>query len=142
MAMAETVNFSQLREFALRELGAAAYPHDTHYFRLYDCNLCGVVPLALNIEHHTGSKKASFKGVISGECTICGVNKQVFKFTGNQRTPQKVQKPKCSCGSDRFYVANCERYEGEQGMPGFFDEGVIVGQCAECGKLRAFVYTD
>jgi len=135
-------NYFELREFALHELGAAAYPQDIHTFRLYDCSLCGITPLALTIEHHTGSKKANFKGVVTGQCSGCGAQRQVFKFTGGHRAPKNVHKPKCSCGSDRFYVASCERYEEDQGMPGFFDEGVIVGQCAECGKLRAFIYTD
>jgi hypothetical protein len=25
---------------------------------------------------------------------------------------------------------------------GFFDEGVVVGKCVECGTNRALVYTD
>jgi hypothetical protein len=36
----------------------------------------------------------------------------------------------------------CERFEGEEGIPGFFDEGVIVGRCTECSRKRAFVFTD
>jgi hypothetical protein len=25
---------------------------------------------------------------------------------------------------------------------GFFDEGVVVGHCSQCGRNRAFVHTD
>jgi hypothetical protein len=25
---------------------------------------------------------------------------------------------------------------------GFFDEGVVVGQCSQCGRNRAFAHTD
>jgi hypothetical protein len=36
----------------------------------------------------------------------------------------------------------CERIEGEEGIPGFFDEGVIVGKCILCNRNMAFVFTD
>jgi hypothetical protein len=27
-------------------------------------------------------------------------------------------------------------------LSGFFDEGVVVGKCSECGRNRVIVYTD
>ena len=38
--------------------------------------------------------------------------------------------------------AECERIERDDGMMGFFDEGVVVGKCAQCGQNRALVHTD
>ena len=38
--------------------------------------------------------------------------------------------------------APCFWLEREEGMMGFFDEGVVVGKCVECGQEQAFVYTD
>jgi hypothetical protein len=54
----------------------------------------------------------------------------------------RKEKPVCECGNTHFLVAICERIEGEEGLAGFFDEGVIVGQCSRCSRNRAFVYTD
>jgi hypothetical protein len=39
-------------------------------------------------------------------------------------------------------VAEYERIERDDGMIGFFDEGVVVGKCSRCGRNRALVYTD
>jgi hypothetical protein len=39
-------------------------------------------------------------------------------------------------------VCECERFEGGDGLSGFFDEGVVVGKCSECGRNRVMVYTD
>jgi hypothetical protein len=41
-----------------------------------------------------------------------------------------------------FVVCECERFEGDEGVFGFFDEGVVVGKCLECGCNRVMVYTD
>ena len=41
-----------------------------------------------------------------------------------------------------FSFGECERFEGDEGLMGFFDEGIVVGQCARCGQNRVFVYTD
>jgi hypothetical protein len=101
-----------------------------------------VVPFELTIEHHTGSKRGDFKGIIWGDCTVCGAKKRVFSFTGNHRTPLREEKPSCTCGHAAFVVAECERIEREDGMMGFFDQGVVVGQCAQCGRHRALVHTD
>ena len=34
------------------------------------------------------------------------------------------------------------RIEGDEGVMGFFDEGVVVGKCSNCGRNRVFVHTD
>jgi hypothetical protein len=101
-----------------------------------------VVPLALRVEHHTGSKQRDFKGVVFARCSACGCDARVFSFTGGHREPIREERPACECGSKEFIVAMVERFEGDQGLPGFFDEGVIVGECSQCGRHRAFVYTD
>jgi hypothetical protein len=133
---------SSLEKFARQCIAAQDYPADHHRFTPFRCPACGVVPLALTIEHHTGSKKGNFKGVVLGRCTECGRQERVFSFTGKQRKRLRQEQPKCTCGNTRFWVAMVERIEGDQGLPGFFDEGVVVGQCSQCGRNQAFVYTD
>jgi hypothetical protein len=133
---------SDLEAFARKQIAAERYPNDAHFFRLYACDACGVVPFELTIEHHTGSKRGDFKGVIWGDCTKCGARKRLFSFTGTHRTPLREEKPACTCGHTTFAVAEMERIERDDGMMGFFDEGVVVGQCAHCGANRTLVRTD
>jgi hypothetical protein len=133
---------SDLEAFARKQIAAERYPNDAHVFRPYACDTCGVVPFELTIEHHTGSKRGDFKGLIWGDCTECGARKRVFGFTGKHRTPLREEKPACTCGHTAFVVAEMERFERDDGMMGFFDEGVVVGQCAHCGKNRTLVRTD
>lgn len=134
--------FDDLEGYARQRIAAHKYPGDYHSFRMFVCDHCGVIPLALTIEHHTGAKKSNFKGIIFGRCAQCGTEKRVFSFTGAHRKPLKVEKPVCKCGNDHFWVGECERIEREDGIMGFFDEGVVVGKCSGCGHKRAFVYTD
>jgi hypothetical protein len=101
-----------------------------------------VVPFALTIEHHTGSRKGDFKGRILGQCSGCSQAIRIFSFTGEHRKPLREEKPACRCGHRLFFVGECERIERDEGLLGFFDEGVVVGQCADCGRNRALVYTD
>ena len=54
----------------------------------------------------------------------------------------KANYTRCRCGSRYFFVAECERIEGAGGLPGFFDEGVLVGRCADCGRMQAFIFSD
>jgi hypothetical protein len=96
----------------------------------------------LRIEHHTGSKRRDFKGVIWARCSVCDREQRIFSFTGKHRRRSREERPVCDCGEARFFVAKLERIEGSEGLPGFFDEGVIVGECSRCGRRRAFVYTD
>lgn len=131
-----------LEEFARTQIAAERYPNDVHYFRLYQCDFCGVVPFELTIEYHTGAKRGDFKGVIWGNCTVCGAQKQVFSFTGPHRQPLREEMPTCTCGHKGFLVGECERIEREDGLMGFFDEGVVVAKCSRCGRNRALVHTD
>lgn len=133
---------SDLQVFARECIRADHYPHDYHSFARFKCRVCGVVPFELTIEHHTGSAKGDFKGVILGRCSECGGKERLFSFTGSHRARLREEKPPCKCGNASFFAGNCERIEGDEGLRGFFDEGVIVGQCSRCGRNHAFVYTD
>jgi hypothetical protein len=140
--MPKHYNVDSLRAFAEKKIAAEKYPSDYHVFRTFECDACGKTHFSLVIEPHTGSTKGNFKGVIIGVCHQCQESKKLFSFTGDHRQPLPAEKAVCSCGNDTFYAAMCERYEGDEGVMGFFDEGVIVGQCTSCGKNQAFVFTD
>jgi hypothetical protein len=133
---------SDLEAFARKRIAADRYPNDAHFFTAYTCDACGVAPFELTIEHHTGSKRGDFKGVIWGVCTECGTRKRLFSFTGAHRKRLREEKPACTCGHAGFLVGECERIERDEGIMGFFDEGVVVGKCSHCGRNRALVYTD
>jgi len=133
---------ARLEAFALREIAADEYPDDVHTYSMFECDTCGVAPFELTIEYHTGSEPYDFAGVITGRCVHCGALSVLLSITGEHRRPQQRESAACECGSREFYVALCERYEGEQGLTGFFDEGVVVAQCAACGRNRVLVYTD
>ena len=134
--------YSDLEAYGNKLLKADSYPDDFHRFRIFKCAGCGVVPFELMLEHHTGSREGDFKGKIMGTCTKCGTKKQLFSFTGNHRKPIREENPVCECGNAGFVVGECERIEGDEGLMGFFDEGVVVGKCAGCGQHRAFAFTD
>jgi hypothetical protein len=140
--MKDQAPLSDLEKYARKRIAAHRYPGDFHFFRPFKCDTCGVVPFALTIEHHTGSKKGNFKGKIFGECAECGTRKRLFSFTGKHRERLREEQPACACGKKQFLVGECERIERDEGVMGFFDEGVVVGKCSECGRNRAFVYTD
>jgi hypothetical protein len=133
---------SDLETYAKEQIAADRYPDDYHFFKPYQCDTCGTVPFELIIEHHTGSKKGNFRGVIWGTCTECGTRKRVFSFTGGHRVRFREEQPTCRCGNAGFLVGECERIEGDEGVMGFFDEGVVVGRCSHCGRNRALVHTD
>lgn len=141
-SMDHQTSFEDLRAYAKKRIAAQRYPNDYHFFTLAKCSACGVVPLRLTIEHHTGSKKSNFKGRIFARCSVCGSEERIFSFTGQHRKPEREEKPVCKCGNAYFFVGECERIEREDGMMGFFDEGVVVGKCSECGRKRALIYTD
>ena len=67
---------------------------------------------------------------------------RLFTFTGVHREKLREERPECECGNRIFMVGQCERIEGEQGIPGFFDEGVIVGKCIQCNRNKVFVLID
>jgi len=140
--MSDQYSLSDLQAYARKQIAAEKYPNDTHISKLAKCANCGVAPMELTIEHHTGSKKKNFRGVIWGRCSQCGDQTRIFSFTGVHRKPEREEKPTCKCGNPWFIVCECERIERDEGIPGFFDEGVVVGKCSECGKNQAFVYTD
>ena len=140
--MKQATSLSDLEAFARKSIAAERYPNDLHTFRPYICDACGVVAFEMTSEHHTGSKKWNFKGVIRGECAECGSEKRLFSFTGEHRKPLSEENPVCTCGNASFVVGECERIQRDDGMMGFFDEGVVVGQCSNCGRNRALVHTD
>ena len=140
--MKDQTTLSDLEAFAKDRIAADRYRSDHHFFRPFTCDACGVVPFEMTIEHHTGSKKGNFKGMIWGECAECGSGKRLFSFTGEHRKRLREEKPVCECGNASFLAGECERIEGDEGLMGFFDEGVVVGKCSRCGRNRALVYTD
>ena len=133
---------SELEDFAKKCINSQEYPDDNHNFLLYKCTSCHSQKFKLTIEHHTGSEKWSFKGIIWGDCSSCGYLMRLFTFTGEHREKLRIEYPTCDCGNRDFLAGQCERYEGEQGIPGFFDEGVVAGKCAECKRNQVFVFTD
>lgn len=136
------VNLSNLEAYARKQIAATRYPHDYHTFKLARCPVCGLVPLSLTIEHHTGSTKGNFRGVIWGECSQCGGREKIFSFTGEHRKPEHSEEPVCCCGANLFVVGECERFEGDEGVMGFFDEGVVVAKCTGCDRNQVLVFTD
>ena len=140
--MKHEISLSDLDKYARERIAAERYPDDYHLFRPARCSACGVVPLELTIEHHTGSRKGNFRGVIMARCSVCGGEERIFSFTGTHRKPEREEVPVCKCGNTTFVVGECERIEQDEGKLGFFDEGVVVGQCSACGRKRALVYTD
>ena len=140
--MTSPTSFSDLEMFAKQCIAAHRYPNDYHSFRLFKCDACGVVAFEVTVEHHAGSEEGDFKGVIWGECVECGSRKRLFSFTGEHRKRLREENPVCGCGNGSFFVGECERIEGDEGIMGFFDEGVVVGKCFCCGRNQAFVYTD
>lgn len=140
--MKQALSLSELEDYARQCINSHEYPNDDHRYTLYTCSSCKKSTFRLCIEHHTGSGDGDFKGIIWGTCASCGYIMRLFTFTGSHRKKLFEDRPACECGSKVFSVALCERYEGEEGIPGFFDEGVIVGKCVACGLNRVFVYTD
>jgi hypothetical protein len=134
-------DLQDIQGFARKRILADQHPEDVHTFTIVQCEKCGVVPFNLTIERHSGAKKTSFRGIISAECS-CGRQQVIFSFTGNHRRPEERVVPVCVCGSESFIVCECERFDGADGLPGFFDEGVVVGKCSKCGRNQVFVYTD
>ena len=140
--MLQTSSMSELKDFALECIHARNYPDDDHLFRLLTCDSCGQSSFRVTIEHHSGSEEWDFKGIIWGNCTKCGKIARLFTYTADHRIPLREERPACECTGKSFSVALCERIEGEMGLKGFFDEGVIVGKCTCCQLNRVFAFTD
>jgi len=141
------VSDDELEEYAKEQIGASAYPDDKHVCSFFKCEQCGAtVPLALDISYSQACDNArpalDFAGTVRSTCSKCGSVETIFSIIRGQHPEEEQEHPVCSCGSDTFLVCMCERYEGAQGLQGFFDEGVIVGKCSACGNLRTFLFTD
>jgi len=132
----------KLRALALTSIEAERFPEDSHRFWPYRCQDCGVSPFTLTVEHHTGSRKANFRGIISGVCSRCGNEQRLYSFTGSHRRLVRSASPKCRCGHRHYWVGECERIEGDEGLSGFVDEGVVVALCDHCGRPRVLARTD
>ena len=133
---------TELSDFSREKLNSKDYPDYIHNFTLFECSSCKSSVFRLTLEHHTGSEECNFRGVIWGTCKACGYLMRLFTFTGNHRERQREERPECECGNRSFLSGQCERIEGEKGIPGFFDEGVIVGKCDECGCKKSIVFYD
>jgi hypothetical protein len=136
---AETLALSALEAFARHAIGAGHYPGDVHPCTVAECERCGVAPLELTVEHDEGDRSCDFRGVVWMRCTQCGAQRVLLAVTASpEREPLvQIERPACVCGATAFYVVLCERLEVWDGVPSFFDEGVMAGQCAGCGRLRA-----
>lgn len=132
-----------LEVFAAECLAAERFPDDYHVFTPKECpGSCGLRPLEVEVRHHAGSEEHDFTGEVLGRCPRCGTEGRVLAILSGDRTVVREERPVCACGGRTFYVAEMERIEGDEGLPGFFDEGVLIGQCAACGRYRVFVHTD
>lgn len=140
--MNQPMSLSELEDFARQCIHADKYPDDDHTFTIYSCHSCYNQHFRITIEHHTGSKEWDFKGIVWGQCVFCGYLGRLFTYTGEHRKYFREEIPVCICGGKVFTVGQCDRTEGENGIPGFFDEGVIVGKCNTCGVNKEFVYID
>ena len=140
--MVDPSESSLLEEFALDSINSRGYPDAIHTFSIYRCNSCGSSAFRLTAEHHTGSEEGNFRGIVWGECSVCGYLMRLFTFTGEHRKPLREERPECDCGNRIFLTGQGERVEGEKGIPGFFDEGVIAGRCLSCHRNRVIVYFD
>jgi hypothetical protein len=139
--MLDPKTLHDIQSFAKKQIAAEKYPDAYHHTRFAKCDNCGIVPFSLAIEYHSGAKKSNFRGVIWAQCE-CGRKERIFSFTGDHRKPEWQEIPACTCGNTWFLVCECERFEGDEGPFGFFDEGVVVGKCSECGRNRVMVTTD
>ena len=138
--MTDAAALSDLQTFALKTLAAERYPNDYHIFRAFECETCGSVPFSMMAEHHTDSKNGDFKGLIWGDCAQCSARKRLMSYTGDHRKKISEEKFFCECGEANFVGGEMERME--DGALGFFDEGVVVGQCSGCKRNRVIVATD
>ena len=131
-----------LREYADRVLNSKAFPNDIHIFQIYRCSICGENEFKTAIEHHTGSTKGNFRGIITGECFKCQTLKELLRFTGEHRKVERGSIISCECGNIAMTIGYMERIEENDGIPGFFDEGAAVGTCLKCGNRITIALTD
>jgi len=67
---------------------------------------------------------------------------ELLSFTGPHRRSERAEAMMCPCRSTKLSIAMCGRYKCEDGIPGFFDEGVIVGKCTDCLRNVVVALTD
>ncbi|TFG28375.1 hypothetical protein EU528_11305 [Candidatus Thorarchaeota archaeon] len=137
----------ELEAYAKEQINAVAYADDVHTCNHFRCSKCEqVVPVSLLISYSEACDDArpaqDFAGTVYGTCGKCGSTDSLFGIIRGSYLETEEEHPVCSCGSNSFFVCMCERYEGAQGLQGFFDEGVLVGKCSKCGSLRTFLFTD
>ena len=138
---------TDLEAFARKQINAETYPDDVHICNQFRCKQCAeVVPFSLCISYSRACDDArpaqDFAGTVHSTCSKCGSKGIVLSIKRGAFPEEEQETPRCSCGSDSFYLCMCERYEGANGLEGFFDEGVIVGKCSRCGALKTFLFTD
>ena len=132
----------ELRRFVLEALRADAYPTDHHHLRLFRCSECGLAPQAVTVKHHKRSQPRDFRGVIAAACEGCGGEATVFSYTALEPEPEREERLRCECGAGYFWLMIGDRIEGDDGLPGFFDEGVVAARCARCARQQIVVYYD
>lgn len=137
-----TSPLDSLREFALAAIAADRFPRDEHRLRSLACATCNVTPQEVSVEHHSGDRPGDFHGVVHGRCTTCGEESTLFSITGQHSQLLRQEEIRCRCGQNGWWLVICDRIEGEDGLPGFFDEGVVVGRCASCGYQHVVVAYD
>lgn len=135
-------DFYALEAFTRERLGAEHYPEDEHRLTRLTCERCGEQPYEIYITFHAESQPYDFHGILYGRCAVCGEWQVLFSVTGEAPRTVRRESPVCVCGGKRFYLAMLERYEGANGFAGWFDAGVIAGQCATCGQHLELLRTD
>lgn len=133
---------AELAQFARKCLGYAGASEARFEFRSFHCPSCLGAEFVVVVEHHTGSRPANFRGKIRGRCLACGSEAQLYSFTGRRRRLLRETPVVCNCGQELFVVGEGERFEDEEGLPGFFDEGVVVARCIGCGRNHVVVEID
>jgi hypothetical protein len=131
-----------LEQYVNKCLATEAQPQTALRFKPYTCPVCGATAFEMSIEHHSGSTRRNFRGVIRGICSKCSEKLELCRFTGPHRQVVQEKALECRCGSSLFYAGECERIEDNEGLPGFVDEGIAVAACAHCGRLTTIVEWD
>ncbi|MBN2229065.1 MAG: hypothetical protein JW779_05680 [Candidatus Thorarchaeota archaeon] len=117
-----------------------------HICNQFRCKQCSSDIFSLRISYSIASDRKrpaqDFAGTVHSRCSTCGSTGIVLSIIRGENPEDEQETPRCSCGSDTFILCMCERYEGVEGLQGFFDEGVLVGKCSDCGSLKTFLFTD
>lgn len=138
---------NDLEEYAKKQINASAYSDDIHICNQFRCKQCAdIVPFSLLISYSEACDNMrpaqDFAGTVHSTCSKCGSKGVVLCIKRGEYSEVEQEIPRCSCGSDTFFLSMCERYEGAYGLEGFFDEGVLVGKCSRCGNLKTFLFID